>query len=302
MKVQAVSEPIFSHFAEKQGKWIPIAPDYAIIPDEAYRNPSFKRLVDDNIVTVLAFDSDPTSVVNQAEFSLIAGGIFKSSHTASGTAASGDNEHAKSLSTDTSGSFEFLEDRMLVLLVDGLYTEEFRIPKGKYSFSAMAMFLNNLTEHLTFAQDGTPNFWAETKSYGSNASVAVQSGHGYDANSVLNLPTNSTNAASPATPEVVDINIKGPTGQACTEGKMKLSVWDAATGGSLVTDAYFQRVQKGSYDSMYSNEIEMTPDDDGDMKLEMVKIAAATVYLAIEAPTGYFLADVPTSREAIAVS
>jgi len=302
MKVQAVSEPIFSHFAEKQGRWIPIAPDHATIPDEAYRDPSFKRLVDDGDVIVLSFDSSPTSVVNQAEFSLLAGGLFKSTHAVSGTAVNGDNEHAKSLSTDTSGSFEFLENRTLVLLVDGISEETFAIPKGKYSFSAMATFLNNLTEHLTFGQDGTPNFWAETKSYGTNASIAVQTGHSYDANSILKLPANSTNAASPATPEVIDVNIKGPTGQACTEGKVKLGIWDSAVAGSLVTDAQFQRMQKGSYDALYSNEIEITPDDNGDMKLELIKIAAGTIYLAIEAPTGYYLAEMPASRETIVVS
>ena len=164
------------------------------------------------------------------------GWLYKTdpAYDAAGTAGNGEN--AKSLSTDTSDSFAIAEDSVLKLLVDGLYTETLTVAKGTYTFAQMKTHLNNQTpEHVVFDSDGTPNFWAETNSRGANSEIqpqAVAAGE-VNANTVLKLPANATNTSTLVAEAITD-TVKGPTNAVMRNVVVKLSVWDAATAGSLL--------------------------------------------------------------------
>lgn len=303
MIVKSINEDLFLGYVGEHGKKL-VKLVETEIPDSVYTNSSFVQLVADGDVQVISFGKGVTSPVVQAEVDEFLGGLYKTDPAYDAAGVAGDGANAKSTSTDTSDSFAIAEDSVLKLLVDGLFTETLTVAKGTYTFAQMKAHLNAQTpEHVTFDSDAGPGFWAETNCLGENAEIepqAVAAGE-LNANTVLKLPANATNTST-LVPEAITDTVKGPTNKVMRNAAVKLSVWDAASGGSLEADAIFQRISKGTYDAMYANEIEVTSDSNGEIALEMAHATAESVYVQVEEPTGYFLVSSPAARHTVVVA
>lgn len=257
----------------------------------------FQSLVSAGDVTIVSYTNEDWGNVPQGEFNAVTNGIYQVTESVPGTTPVQLNPTQASILSVVE-NYYFGNNRFLHFIVDGLIDYTYEIPYKPDSWTATLLVAQMvldpiLNKHLLITVSGGNKVSIKTRSYGSNASIAIPSMTN-DANSVLQFAT--LPASGTQTTSKFELIAKTSTAIPMNAAKVLVGVWSAAVGGSLVGTAKIQRVMKGNdVTGLYTNEAMLTSSDTGELDFEVTDTSGAVtdLYVSLGKPAGYFLASVP---------
>lgn len=308
MKVKALTRDVFLGWIERVGVLIPQNETKEIADAESQRK-EFKALLDQGVIQVVSYGQSGYDTVSRLEFESFSQSIYKATLTVNAGTVTNPFTQAEKLSVNE-GPFDLRHKNVLKVQVDNnnntSYIIETVITPGIYTTTALAAFLNanaDYTKHLVAAKDSSTEKLKQTsRSYGTTAKVAVLVVPANDANDIIGCT--SAVVSGTGTPVTMEALVKDSSGNPLQNAKVALSVYDAASAGSLVATAKFQTMTKGTFSSLYDNTIFGYTDEEGKVALAVINIGAspATVYIELgKGSSDYFLASVPAARTAVSV-